>query len=90
MIRTELGHCRMFGNDTAVMVDYIITTESMKDMLMKDEGMSEAQAKDKILELVETAFMDKEELKEQTKFQIVEIPEKQSIFERLRKWRERK
>lgn len=90
MIKTEQGHCRMFGSDTAVMVDYIVTTEAMKDMLIKDKGMSEVQAKDKILELIETAFMDKEELERKNEFQVIELPEKQNIFERLRKWRKRK
>lgn len=80
----------MFGSDTAVMVDYIVTTEAMKDMLIKDKGMSEVQAKDKILELIETAFMDKEELERKNEFQVIELPEKQNIFERLRKWRKRK
>lgn len=87
MIKTEQGHCRMYGNDTTVMVDYIVTTEAMKDMLMINMGMTESQAKDKILGLVETAFMDREELEKQN--QIAEFSERQSIFERLRKWRKR-
>ena len=90
MIKTEQGHCRMYGSDTTVMVDYIVTTEAMKDMLMGNMEMTETQAKDKLLTVIETAFMDKEELEEKNRFQVTELPEKQRTFERLRKWRKRK
>lgn len=89
MIKTEQGHCRITGNDTATMVDYIATTEALKDMLMKKMGMPGYQAKEVILGLVETAFADESEPEEKKQSQN-KFPEKQSIFEKIRKWRKRK
>ena len=89
MIKTEQGHCRITGNDTATMVDYIATTEALKDMLMKKMGMPGYQAKEVILGLVETAFADESEPEEKKQSQN-KFPEKQSIFERLRQRRKRK
>lgn len=89
MIKTEQGYCRITGNDTTAMVDYIATTETLKDMLVKKMGMPGCQAKEVILGLVETAFADESEPEEKKQLQN-KFPEKQSIFEKIRKWRKRK
>lgn len=84
MIKTEYGHTSLRGNNAMVIVDFISVTESVKDMLVRDCYMTEAQARQKILESVDTALEGYTILKEKK----VEEPEPVGIIERLkRKWR---
>ena len=67
-----------------VIVDFISVTESVKDMLVRDCYMTEAQARQKILESVDTALEGYTILKEDK----AEKPETVGIIEKLkRKWR---
>ena len=84
MIKTEYGHTCLRGNNTMVIVDFISVTESVKDMLVRDCYMTEAQARQKILESVDTALEGYTILKEEK----AEEPEPVGIIEKLkRKWR---
>ena len=87
MIKTEYGHTCLRGNNAMVIVDFISVTESVKDMLVRDCYMTEAQARQKILESVDTALEGYTILKEEK----AEEPEPVGIIERLkRKWRKEK
>lgn len=56
MIKTEYGHTNLRGNNAMVITDFISATEAVKDMLVRDCYMTEAQAKRKILESVDIAL----------------------------------
>lgn len=84
MIKTEYGHTNLRGNNAMVMTDFISATEAVKDMLVRDCYMTEAQARQKILESVDTALEGYTILKEDK----AEKPETVGIIEKLkRKWR---
>lgn len=87
MIKTEYGHTSLRGNNAMVMTDFISATEAVKDMLVRDCYMTEAQAKRKILESVDIALEGYTILKEDK----VEKPETVGIIAKLkRKWRKEK
>lgn len=84
MIKTEYGHTNLRGNNAMVITDFISATEAVKDMLVRDCYMTEAQEKRKILESVDIALEGCTILKKDK----VEKSETVGIIEKLkRKWR---
>lgn len=90
MIKTEFGHAYLRGSNVVIIVDFITTTEAVKDMLIKDCYMTESQARDKILESVETALGGYESMKEKHGKCEEEVQEPGIIEKIKRKWRKRK
>lgn len=78
MIKTEYGHTNLRGNNAMVITDFISATEAVKDMLVRDCYMTEAQAKRKILESVDIALEGCTILKKDK----VEKPETVGIIEK--------